>query len=136
MSYEISKDPQLALSVHRQVYRDVAYTNQKGLTLIRDGEPVAAVLYDNYSGSNIFMHVAAVPTKRWMNKHFLHEAFKFPFVTMGCKRVTGWVEADNIVAQKFDEHLGFRREAVLKSAGEHGQDVFLYVMFREDCRYA
>lgn len=109
---------------------------QKGLVLTKDDVTLAAVIYDDYNGSNIFMHVAAAPGRKWLNRHFLHESFKYPFVTLGCKRITGWVEADNLDAQRFNEHLGFKREAILKSAGANGQDVYIYAMFREDCRYA
>ena len=109
---------------------------QRGLVLTRDDQPIAAVVYDEYNGSNVFMHVAAEPGRRWLNRWFLHEAFKYPFVTLGVSRITGWVEANNVDARRFNEHLGFKQEAVLKHAGSDGQDVILYVMFREDCRYA
>lgn len=109
---------------------------QRGLIQVRDSETIAAVVYDDYNGSNIFMHVAATPGRRWMTRWFLHETFKYPFITLGCDRITGWVSSDNAEAIRFDEHLGFKREAVLHKAGPARQDVFLYVMFREDCRYA
>lgn len=136
MTYEISADPEVAVEYHRRFFPGIVRGNQKGLTLLKDNEPLAAVLYDNYSGANVFMHVAADPGRKWLNRWFLHEAFKYPFVTLACQRVTGWVEENNSDAIRFNEHLGFRREAVLERAGERGQDVFLYVMFREDCRYA
>jgi RimJ/RimL family protein N-acetyltransferase len=137
MSYEILADKEAAWQFYVERTGSGSRTeHQKGLLLKRLGEPVAAVVYDQFNGSNIFMHVAAVPGKKWMNRHFLHEAFKYPFVTMGCRRITGWVWADNIEAQKFDEHLGFKREAVLKDAAGPGQDVYLYVMFRDECKYA
>jgi RimJ/RimL family protein N-acetyltransferase len=108
---------------------------QKSIVQKRDGEIIAAVLYQDFNGSNIFVHMAAEPGRRWGTKDFLYWTMHYPFVQLGAQRMTGWVEVDNIVAQKFDEHLGFKREAILKGAGQHGQDVILYVMHREDCRH-
>jgi RimJ/RimL family protein N-acetyltransferase len=45
------------------------------------------------------------------------------------------VEASNLPARRFDEHLGFQQEAVLQGAASDGGDVILYVMRRENCRY-
>ena len=137
MTYEVVSDAEAAWTFYSARIGAQARTQfQKGICLKKDGEVIAAVVYDQFNGSNIFMHVAAIPGRKWMNRWMLHEAFKYPFVTLGCKRITGWVLSDNEDAKKFDEHLGFRREAVLHNAGPAGQDVYLYVMFRDDCRYA
>ncbi len=106
---------------------------QKAIVQKREGEIIAAVLYQDFNGSNVFAHVAAEPGKRWGTKAFLYWTMHYPFVQLGAKRMTGWVSVNNVAAQKFDEHLGFEREATLKRAGEHGEDVILYVMHREDC---
>lgn len=110
--------------------------HMKGLVQLHGGEIVAASVYDEYNGGNIFGHVAGRPGRKWLTRWFLHEAFKYPFVTLGCHRMTLWINSDNHDSIRFSEHLGFKREAVLKEAGPECQDVFLYVMFRKDCRYA
>ena len=107
----------------------------KGLGLERDGELVAGVLYEGYNGVNVWMHVAAVSGRRWLNREYLRYCFYYPFVELGCKRVSGYVEDSNEAAKRFDEHLGFTREAVLRGAAADGGDVILYVMRKEDCRY-
>jgi RimJ/RimL family protein N-acetyltransferase len=107
----------------------------KGLGLERDGELVAGVVYEGYNGQNVWMHVAAVPGRRWLNKAYLRYCFEYPFVELGCRRVSGYVEARNLDARRFDEHLGFQQEAVLRGAASDGGDVILYVMWREDCRF-
>ena len=107
----------------------------KGIGLERDGELVAGVLYEGFNGSNVWMHVAAEPGKRWMTKAFLEYAFSYPFNEMKVSRVSGWVEANNEEAIAFDENLGFKREATLAGAGRGGVDVFIYKMTREECQY-
>ena len=107
----------------------------KGLGLERDGELVAGVVYEGYNRYNVWMHVAAIPGRRWLNREFLRYCFQYPFDELGCRRVSGYVEASNEDARRFDEHLGFRQEAVLHGAASDGGDVILYVMRREDCRF-
>lgn len=110
-------------------------TGMHGIGLVRDGEMLAGVLYEGFTGHNIWMHVAAKPQRKWLNPAFIKTCFEYPFVQLGCKRVSGWVEASNTAARKLDEHLGFKPEAALKGAARDGGDVILYVMWREDCRY-
>lgn len=107
----------------------------KGLGLERDGEMVAGVLYEGFNGHNVWMHVAAVPDKRWMSKDYLWYCFHYPFNEMKVSRISGYVNASNEQARKFDEHLGFKAEATLSGAAPDGGDVLIYVMRREDCRF-
>lgn len=109
--------------------------NMKGVGLERDGELVAGVLYEGFNGRNVWMHVAATPGARWMTRDYLHFAFEYPFDQMGVEMVRGYVNAGNLAAVKFDEHLGFQKEAVLKGAASDGNDVFIYVMRRDGCKY-
>lgn len=103
--------------------------------LEQDGELVAGVVFNLYTGPSICMHVAAEPGRRWMNRDFLYRVFAYPFVQLGCHRVTGLVPADNIVARKFDEHLGFVFEGRLRKARSDGSDMYLYGMLKEECRF-
>lgn len=109
--------------------------NMKSLGLERDGELVAGVLYEGYNGPNVWMHVAAVPGRRWMSRDYLWYCFHYPFNEMNVQRISGYVNANNEQARKFDEHLGFKVEATLSGAAPDGGDVLIYVMRREDCRF-
>ena len=111
-------------------------SGMKGLGWEVDGELVAGVIYDGYTGHNIWMHIAAKSgATHWLNRTALRAAFDYPFVQLQLPRVSGWVETSNARAIRFDEHLGFRREALLKGAGRKGEDVILYVMTNQECRY-
>lgn len=106
----------------------------RAIGLEEDGELIAGVVYDNYNGASICMHVAAVPGKRWMTKDYLWFCFYYPFEQLGVKRITGLVPESNKEARKFDEHLGFELEASMRDAHPDG-DVLVYRMFKEDCRF-
>lgn len=109
-----------------------ACANMTAIGLERDGELVAGVIYEGYNGHNVWMHVA-IPGR--ITKAYLRYCFHYPFVELGCTRLSGYVEASNAQARRFDEHLGFKQEAVLRGAASDGGDVILYRMTREDCRY-
>lgn len=107
----------------------------KGIGLEKDGELVAGVLYEGYNGHNVWMHVAANDDGHWMNRAYLRACFEYPFVQLGLPRVSGFVAASNERARRFDEHLGFQVEAVLRGAAHDGGDALVYVMWRDQCRF-
>jgi RimJ/RimL family protein N-acetyltransferase len=103
--------------------------------LEENGELIVGVVYDSYTGPSISMHVAAEPGKRWASKDFLYRCFAYPFIQLECNRVTGLVRVDNIMTQKFDEHLGFVREGIIRRGASDGTDFILYGMLKEECRW-
>ncbi len=116
-------------------YHLPAAVGMKGLGLERDGQLIAGVIYEGFNKFNVWMHVAAEPGRRWLNREFLRYAFVYPFDELGCKRVSGYVNDSNADAKRFDEHLGFKPEARLTGAAPDGGDVVIYCMTRKDCRY-
>lgn len=106
-----------------------------GIGLEEDGELIAGVVFNMYNGPSISMHVAAIPGKRWMTRDYLWRCFAYPFIQLKCNRITGLVREDNIEAQKFDEHLGFKREGLLRQACEDGTNMILYGMLKDECRF-
>lgn len=100
-----------------------------------DGELIAGVAYNMYTGASICMNVAAEPGKRWTTKEFMYAFFAYPFVQLNCNRVTGLVRRSNSVARKFDEHVGFVQEGVIRQAFEDGEDAILYGMLKSECKW-
>lgn len=110
--------------------------DMKGLVQTKGGKIVAAIVYDTFTTHNCFVHIASDGSRRWCTRHFLHEAFKYAFVTAGCERVTLWIEKTNYRSRAMALGAGFKQEAVLERAGRDGVDVLIYRMFRQECRYA
>lgn len=99
------------------------------------GSLIAGVVYQNFTKTDIHMHVAALDGKRWLSKAFLGECFRYPFKQLDCARVTGLVPGRNIDAQRFDEHLGFVLEGRVRKILPNGDDLVIYGMLREECRW-
>jgi RimJ/RimL family protein N-acetyltransferase len=107
----------------------------KAVGMERGGQVVAGTVYEGFNGNNVWMHLAAEPGARWMTRGFLRYCFHYPFNEVGVSRVSGYVDASNDKAIKLNEHLGFKREALLKGAAPDGDDVIIYVMNKTDCRW-
>lgn len=112
-----------------------AYHLYTAIGLEHDGELVAGVVYTNKAGANILMHVASDGSRHWMTPAYLAACFRYPFIQEGCQRITGLVRADNLEAQRFDEHLGFKREGQLRAACTDGTDLIVYGMLKSECRF-
>lgn len=92
------------------------------------------VVYNEFNGANLCMHVASDGTRKWMRREYLWTCFDYPFHQAGVRRITGLVGEGNYDARQFDEHLGFRLETRLKGAHPTG-DLLVYVMWRDDCKW-
>lgn len=112
-----------------------AAERQTAIGLARDGQLVAGVLYEHWNGRNLWMHVAAEPGASWMTRSYLRACFVYPFVSCGVSRVSGYVDANNADAVRFNLRLGFRPEARLAGAAGDGGDVVIFAMRRDECRF-
>lgn len=99
----------------------------------RDGELVAGVMFDNWNGSSIAMHVAG-DGGHWMTRDYARACFGYAFIQLKVKKIIGLVDSSNLAARRYDEHLGFRLEAVITDAAKHG-DLLIYTMTPEQCRW-
>lgn len=105
----------------------------QGIGLEKDGKLIAGVLYDSFNGQSVQMHVAAIG-KNWLNREYLWMCFDFPFNQLKVKKVIGLVDSMNADALRFDRHLGFVYEHVIKDAGKQG-DLHILSMTRDQCRF-
>jgi hypothetical protein len=112
-----------------------ANDGMRAIGLRRNGELVAGAVYEGFNGRNMWVHLAGLPGRCWLNRRFLQAGFHYPFVLCGVDRLSGYVNASNTDARRFDEHVGFHEESRLKGAAPDGGDVILYVMWRQDCRF-
>jgi RimJ/RimL family protein N-acetyltransferase len=113
-------------------------SGMKGIGLEVDGEVEAGVLFERYTGTDMWLHMAARETVAHRGRcvlDFVHSVFHYAFVQAGCNRVTGPIRETNARARKMAEHLGFVPEAFLKGASRDGSDLVLYVMWKTECKY-
>lgn len=101
--------------------------------LVEGGNILAVVGFEDYNHASIRMHVAA-EGKRWMTREYLRFCFWYPFKQLKVKKIIGLVSSNNEQALRFDKHLGFIEEAIIKDAAPDG-DLFILTMTEKQCRF-
>lgn len=94
---------------------------------------VAGVMFDNFNGRSISMHVAG-DGGHWMTRDYARACFGYAFNQLGVNKIIGLVDSSNEAARRYDEHLGFHLEATITGAGNVG-DLLIYSMTPEQCRW-
>ena len=99
------------------------------------GNFVFVTVLSNFSPLNVDMHTAAVAGSRWASpREFIkmfNDVFEFAFDKLKVQRVTGLVRAKNKAARRFDEHLGFELEGIMRKAFID-DDLCVYGFLREN----
>jgi RimJ/RimL family protein N-acetyltransferase len=126
--------PEVVEWVAKRTHEYGNFGSATGIGVQRNGELIAGVVYNEYNGANINMHVAAVEKSRWLSRTALQFFFGYPFNQLGVKRATALVGEGNTQSRRLVEGLGFRLEARLADAHPSGQ-LLVYVMRPEWCRW-
>lgn len=108
--------------------------NFEAIGLERDGRPIAATIYNHFADSNIVMSFAAIPGKRWLTRAYLSAIFRYPFVQLGVRRVTGFVALKNTDSLRFAKHLGAKTEGLMRHALPDDDLVVLGIL-KHECRW-
>ena len=88
----------------------------------REGAILAAAIYNNYRPPNIeITFVTASP--HWASKGAICAMLRYPFVQLGCKRLTAITAVQNAPARTFLLRLGFCEEGLHSDALPSGAAV-------------
>jgi hypothetical protein len=93
---------------------------------------IAACLYNNFEPPNIQMTIASV-TPRWASHQVIGRLFAYPFLELGCRRITAVTGSNNTRARMFLSRLGFRLEGIHPELFEHDDGVS-YGLLRRDAQ--
>ncbi len=108
-----------------------AYT----ISLWDDCEILAAVVYESFDRVSVCCHIAGVHGSRWMTRPYLSAIFEYPFNFLKVERITVCVAADNCDSCRLVEHMGFKREGLVRRGAPDKGDLIIYGMLREECRF-
>ena len=104
---------------------------------VKGGTIIGAVAYHNYRQIDIEMVCAgeSAGLSGWLNPETLRAYFGYPFVQLGCRRVTAVCHRKNKRARKFVQALGWKMEGVHREAMADGGDAISYGMLRQNCKW-
>lgn len=93
------------------------------------------VVFDSFTTTGCWVHVASDGSKRWITRELIIRVFAYPFIQLGYPRINSFASVNNHDAVNFNEAFGWKREGLLRQAGEDGEDLILFGMLRSECRY-
>lgn len=79
------------------------------------GALVAGCIYHNYVEDYAGLEISfAADSPRWARRGVIRALLHYPFVQLGCRRVTTIIPSDNARAIRFNLGIGFVREGTLR----------------------
>lgn len=105
----------------------------RAIGIIEGNEIIAGIVYNQFRNANIEMTIAST-SPRWCRRETLKFLFAYPFIQLGCRRVTAATEATNQPVRAFLVRLGFRHEGNLRQWFGPA-DAAVYGMLRSECRW-
>jgi RimJ/RimL family protein N-acetyltransferase len=99
-----------------------------------DGVITAVVVFDTFATNNCFVHVAA-GARRWITPEFATLVMAFPFIQCGLPRISCIVSVDNRPSRVLTRWFGWKQEGLIRKGSPSGEDMLLFGMLREECRW-
>lgn len=100
-----------------------------------DGMIIASTVFDTFSQSSCFISVAADTSRNWLTRDYLYHCFAYPFIQCNFRRVTCVVSEHNTPSLKFTRACGWKQEGIIRAAGIEGEDMLIFGMLRQECRW-
>lgn len=98
----------------------------------KDGDLIAvAVYHDYYPSCGVICMSLAAKSPRWATPRVFAEMLAFPFLGLGCQRITTYQPEGLTHAHKLVEGVGFKLEGVMRR-GFGDRDARIYGLLRED----
>ncbi len=107
----------------------------KAIGHVRAGALAAVVVFDNFSDGDCMISVVSDGGRRWFSREFGRAVVAYPFVQLGQRRLTAMILESNAASRAFCAAFGFTQEGRLRKAGPGGEDMLLFGMLREECRW-
>lgn len=127
-----------AFSLYAAKALDVDGFGPHATIAVSDGQRIIAVVvyskYDQYQCEVAIVTVS--PT--WASRRIMNILFGYPFIQLGCSRITTIIRADNLKSISLAERLGFVRETAetgLRQYCRDGTNAHIYGLLKSECRW-
>jgi len=126
-------DKELSLWAGKQLGYEGAITSHDPVAIgvAREGKIVAVAVFHDYRKIS-FEVTFVTTTPRWASRENIRSILHYPFVQIGCQRLTAITAESNNLARKFLERLGFKQEGVHPEAYPDGTSGISYGLLRKD----
>lgn len=134
LSFAIN-DPFLSEAVSRSICEQRPFINgyDNCIAITHRGKIAVGVLFDNYYGASIQIHVL-VNDPRGVTRDHMWMVFDYAFNALGVNKVIAPVASNNAKSLIFIKKTGFVHEHTIENAVQDG-DLMLFSMIREQCEW-
>jgi RimJ/RimL family protein N-acetyltransferase len=115
-------------------WEDDGFGSAMAIGIERDGKIIAGAVYSDFCGTNKEMSIAA-ESPHWCHKRILRALFEYPFLQLGCPRLTATVPVGNDASLRLCRGLGFEVEGYHPALFPDGVAGWSLGMLRERCRW-
>lgn len=98
--------------------------------VVQHNQITAAAVFNNYRPPNIEVTFVS-STPRWASRDAIRQILAYPFLQLGCRRITAICEAHNAQVREFMTRLGFKLEGFHPEALPTG-DAMTWGLMRYD----
>jgi hypothetical protein len=102
--------------------------------VIRHDRLCGGIVFHNWFGHSIEMS-GAFDTPGWCLPDTMRRLFAYPFIQLGCVRMTTITAKNNKPARMIDEGFGFKLEGTARKGWDGKQDAMIYGMLAEECKW-
>lgn len=99
----------------------------------QSGSILGVVIFSRFTTGNCEITVASC-TPHFITKRFAYAVALYPFVQLGCRRVTAFIAVDNAKSLSLAQQLGFRIEGTVREWFPDS-DAYILGLLREDCKW-
>jgi len=98
----------------------------------KDGKISCVVVFHNQKLSGCEVSIVS---ERGLSKGFIEIVFGYAFQLAKLRRLSALIEISNQESINLVERLGFVREGLLRHAADNGNDLYVYGMLKEECKW-
>lgn len=120
---------------HQLGWRPNSFEKFTAIGVSRNNELIAGVVYSEYRPDDGDIRISIASTSPlWATKQNIRSLLYYPFVQLGCRRVTTITPKHLRRARKFLIGIGFKLEGLMRESVD-GRDACIYGMLRKECKW-
>ena len=131
MGWRIESGPEIGYWVANELKAGFFAERSRAIGLIKDGDIVAGVIYENWNGRSLIVHMVV---KGRLTPAFIGAIFDYAYNVCNVEKTIAPVSSFNLKSMKLVENMGFTEEGRIKDAAPDG-DMILYTLKKTDCRF-
>lgn len=103
--------------------------------IVQNDKLIAGAVFHDYRPPVSIQESFASISPTWATKITLRTLFWFPFEHCKVRRLNSLIAAENTRSRDLTERLGFKQEGVIRQGTDDGDDLIIYGMLRDECRW-